>query len=166
MKLNPIDLLLVPLAPDHTEELIAMAAATGFFKDHEVQALREVLDDFHKENHEYDHQAALLTDKNQTLGFVYYAPAPMTEGTWQLWWIVVRNDLQGQGLGGLLLDKVENHARELGGRVMFIETSSQEKYESTRKFYLKYKYVLEARMRDFYAAGDDMVVFRKPLVSE
>ncbi len=166
MKLNHHDLLLIPITPDHTSELVAMAAATGFFKEYEVQALREVLDDFHNENYEYGHQAALLSDKKQTLGFVYYAPAPMTEGTWQLWWIVVRNDLQGQGLGGFLLDKVEKHSMELGGRVMFIETSSQEKYEPTRKFYLKYNYSLEARMRDFYAAGDDMVVFRKSFQAE
>jgi ribosomal protein S18 acetylase RimI-like enzyme len=90
----------------------------------------------------------------------------MTEGTWQLWWIVVQNDLQGKGLGGRMLKQVEKHALELGGRVLFIETSSQKKYDPTRKFYLKYGYLLEARMRGFYAAGDDMMVYRKSLVPE
>ena len=164
MKLESFEM--IPLMPNHTDELVKMADETGYFKEHEVQALREVLDDFHAENHLYEHKACLLQDKDQKLGFVYYAPAPMTEGTWQLWWIVVQKDLQGKGLGGKMLKLVENHAQELGGRVLFIETSSQEKYESTRKFYLKYRYLLEARMRGFYAAGDDMMVYRKSLVPE
>jgi ribosomal protein S18 acetylase RimI-like enzyme len=164
MKLESFEM--IPVIPGHTDELVKMADETGFFKEHEVQALREVLDDFHAENHVYEHKAYLLKDKDKKLGFVYYAPAPMTEGTWQLWWIVVQNDLQGRGLGGQMLKYVENHARELEGRVLFIETSSQEKYDPTRKFYLKYGYNLEARMRGFYAAGDDMMVYRKSLVPE
>jgi ubiquinone/menaquinone biosynthesis C-methylase UbiE len=65
-----------------------------------------------------------------------------------------------------MLKEVENDVLKLGGRVLFIETSSQEKYESTRKFYLKYGYNLEARLRGFYAAGDDMMVYRKSLKPE
>jgi GNAT superfamily N-acetyltransferase len=166
LKMHHDNFEMIPLLPSHTDDLVTMADETGFFKEHEVQALREVLDDYHEENHVYDHKAYLLQDKDQKLGFVYYAPAPMTEGTWQLWWIVVQNDLQGKGLGGRMLKHVEKHALELGGRVLFIETSSQEKYDPTRKFYLKYGYLLEARMRGFYAAGDDMMVYRKSLVPE
>ncbi|MFM7096071.1 MAG: GNAT family N-acetyltransferase [Gemmataceae bacterium] len=166
MKMEQKSFAMIPLLDIHTDEMVEIAAGTGFFKEHEVQALREVLDDFHKENHEYEHKGYLLQDDRQKLGFVYYAPAPMTEGTWQLWWIVVQKELQGKGLGGHMLKEVENHVLELGGRVLFIETSSQEKYESTRKFYLKYGYNLEARLRGFYAAGDDMMVYRKSLKPE
>ena len=148
---------MIPLSSSHTDDLVTMADGTGFFKEH---------DDYHEENHIYEHKAYLLQNKDKKLGFVYYAPAPMTEGTWQLWWIVVQNDLQGKGLGGRMLKQVEKHALELGGRVLFIETSSQEKYDPTRQFYLKYGYLLEARMRGFYAAGDDMMVYRKSLVPE
>ena len=45
-----------------------------------------------------------------------------------------------------------------------IETSSLPHYEPTRRFYLKHGYELGATLRDFYAEGDDMVVFRKLLL--
>lgn len=153
----------LPLNEAHTAELVKMAAETGFFKDHEVIALEEVFDDYHAENHKYDHKAYVLEGSGTNLGFVYFAPAPMTEGSWQLWWIVVKADQQGKGLGGRLLNFAEDFCREKGGRVMFIETSSQPKYEPTRQFYLKYKYNQEAVLREFYARGDDMVVYRKGL---
>lgn len=153
----------LPLLEKHTDELVQMAHQTGFFKDHEVVALREVLDDYHAENKEFGHHGFILAEEGKPLGFVYFAPAPMTEGSWQLWWIVVRADIQGRGLGGRLLRFSEDFCRDQGGRVMFIETSSQEKYDPTRKFYLRYGYNQEAVLREFYAAGDDMVVYRKGL---
>ncbi|MFN6051908.1 MAG: GNAT family N-acetyltransferase, partial [Planctomycetia bacterium] len=110
----------LPLNEGHTAEVVKMAAETGFFKDHEVVALEEVFDDYHAENHQYDHKAFILEDAGLNLGFVYFAPAPMTEGSWQLWWIVVRADLQGKGLGGRLLKFAEDFCKEKGGRVMFI----------------------------------------------
>src|SRR5439155_23902065 len=98
-------------------------------------------------------------------GFVYFAPAPMTLGSWHLWWIVVRKETQAKGLGGQMLRFVEDEIRRREGRVLFIETSSQPIYEPTRRFYLKHDYEQHAVLRDFYAAGDDMVIFRKDLSS-
>ena len=45
--------------------------------------------------------------------------------------------------------------------MLFIETSSLPMYEPTRRFYLKHGYEQHALLKDFYAAGDSMVVFRK-----
>jgi ribosomal protein S18 acetylase RimI-like enzyme len=42
-----------------------------------------------------------------------------------------------------------------------IETSSLPHYGLTRKFYLKHGYEQTAILKDYYADGDDMVVFRK-----
>ena len=36
-------------------------------------------------------------------------------------------------------------------------------YELTRRFYLKHGYEQHATIRDFYAEGDAMVIFRKRL---
>jgi hypothetical protein len=62
-----------------------------------------------------------------------------------------------------LLRHVEDEIRKAKGRVLFIETSSLPQYDLTRKFYLKHGYEQAAVLRDYYAAGDDMVVFRKQL---
>ena len=89
----------------------------------------------------------------------------MTLGSWHLWWIVVRKTAQGTGLGGALLRFVEDEIRRRKGRVLFIETSSQPMYEPTRRFYLRHHYEVTGTLRDYYADGDDMVVFRKYLAN-
>ena len=91
------------------------------------------------------------------------APAAMTDRTWYLWWIAVSPGCQGRGLGSQLLGHAEEAIRRAGGRVLFIETSSQLHYEPTRRFYRKHGYEVSGTLRDYYADGDHMVIFRKHL---
>lgn len=155
-----------PTIPADTEVLVALADATAMFKPIEIVALREVLDDYHAVNGAAGHLAITSVDAAGAIdGFAYYAPAEMTEGTWQLWWIAVRKDTQGQGIGRRLLDFVEADIRTRHhGRVLFIETGSLPHYEPTRQFYLKKGYEQHAILKDFYAEGDSMVVFRKAMI--
>lgn len=148
-------------APADTPTLCDMADATGMFKPHEILTLREVLDDFHADEESADR--CRVWDDGVLRGFVYYAAEPMTLGTWSLWWIVVATSGQGRGLGGRMLRHVEDDIRSLGGRVLFVETSGLPTYEPTRRFYLKHAYDEEATLRDYYAPGDDQVVYRKAL---
>ena len=46
---------------------------------------------------------------------------------------------------------------------MLIETSSLPHYEPTCAFYRKHGYTLAARVADFYADGDDKLIFSKRL---
>ncbi len=71
--------------------------------------------------------------------------------------------MKRRGIGGELLRAAESAIRQRHGRHLLIETSSLPHYELTRKFYLKHGYDLHATLRGYYAAGDDMVVFRKEL---
>jgi ribosomal protein S18 acetylase RimI-like enzyme len=155
--------MLRPTVPDDTPSLKTLTAATGVFKPLEVDTLGEVLADYHAENREEGHRCATGVDGDRVLGFVYFAPAPMTLGTWELWWIVVKSDVQARGLGGEMLRFAEEEVRRRGGRVLFIDTSSQPLYDPTRRFYLKHGYEEHAILRDYYAAGDSKVVFRKAL---
>ena len=153
-----------PTTPAETDTLVALTDATGLFKPFEVDALREVLDDYHATNHADDHHAITFEENGEILGFAYYAPAPMTEGSWQLYWIAVRKDQQGRGVGSRLLRHVEEDIRaKRRGRVLFIETGSLPHYEWTRQFYRKNRYEQHALLKDFYAASDSMVVFRKEM---
>lgn len=151
-----------PTTPEESNAIVALVEATGLFKVVEVHALREVLEDFHEVNHKHDHHAFTYEEAGGAIaGFVYYAPAPMTDRTWQLWWIAVRKDLQGKGIGTQLLHFVEQEIRVRHGRLIFIETGSPPQYEQTRQFYLKHGYERHAEFKDFYADGDSMIVFRK-----
>lgn len=150
-----------PTLPAETPVLLRLTEATGVFKPNEIQALREVLDDYHATNRAQGHRSVTYEQDGEILGFAYFAPAAMTVRTWYLYWIAVMPTSQARGIGSELLHHVESEICERSGRVLFIETSSLPHYDLTRRFYLKHGYEQEAILRDYYANGDDMVVFRK-----
>ena len=130
----------------------------------EVQALREVLADYFATNRQHGHVAITAEADGQVAGFAYYAPAAMTDRAWYLYWIVVRKDIQARGIGSRMLEYLEADIRtNHHGRVLFVETGSLPHYELTRQFYRKNGYEEHALLKDYYAAGDSMVVFRKAL---
>jgi len=150
-----------PIQPSDTPTLLAMARATEAFKPIEIQALHEVLDDYHAQNAAAGHRAVALEADGKVVGFAYFTAAAMTDRTWSLWWIVVDRNMQARGIGGELLRYVEAAVRAEAGRQLLVETSSLPKYELTRRFYLKYGYSQIAAVKDYYAEADDMLFFCK-----
>ena len=150
-----------PITPVDTPALVEIARGTGVFKPAEIVALREVLDDFHDANAVEGHRAVCTEREGRIVAFAYYAPAAMTDRTWYVYWIAVDKRTQAGGLGGQLMRHIEADVRAVMGRLLLIETSSLEHYGPTRKFYLKHGYETAAVLADYYADGDDMVVFRK-----
>jgi len=149
--------------PQDTPTLMTLAEGTGVFLPGDIQALQEVLDDYHAENHREGHRSVTYDDNGQVIGFAYYAPASMTDRTWYLWWIAVSKEIQARGIGGKLLKHIEDAIRAEKGRLLLLETSSLPSYELTRRFYLKNGYTIMAVLKDYYADGHDMVVFSKRL---
>ncbi len=97
------------------------------------------------------------------LGYTCFGPRALTSGTFDLFWIAVDPAIQRGGVGRRLLEATEEAVRKLGGRLLFVETSGLPKYEATRRFYLGTGYTWEATIKDFYAEGDDLVIFTKHL---
>jgi GNAT superfamily N-acetyltransferase len=150
-----------PTVPEDTPALLEMARGTNVFKPLEIVALEEVLDDFHEVNHGIGHLAVTYELDRAPIGFAYYAPAAMTDRTWYLYWIVVQKSTQAKGIGSTLLHAAEEDIRKRGGRLFLIETSSLPHYDPTRRFYLKHGYDNVCTLADYYADGDDLVVFGK-----
>jgi GNAT superfamily N-acetyltransferase len=153
-----------PTVPSETTVLVDLARATGVFKPSELTALREVLDDYHARERANGHRAVTLDHDGNPVGFAYYAPSAMADRAWYLWWVAVDPRLQSRGMGSALLRHTEDEIRGLGARLLLIETSSLPKYEPTRRFYFRHGYETYAVLRDFYADGDDMVIFSKRLL--
>lgn len=152
-----------PTVAEETNSLVALAEETGFFKQLEIKALREVLTDYFASNRDQGHCCVTLEKGGFPLGFAYFAPAAMTRGTWHLWWIAVARQYQRCGWGSLLLRHVEEAIRVAAGRHLLVETSSTDVYAPTRQFYLRHGYTVVACVPDYYSAGDDLVIFRKIL---
>jgi ribosomal protein S18 acetylase RimI-like enzyme len=96
----------------------------------------------------------------------YCAPERMTDGTWSLLLIAVRQDRQGKGLGAALTRHVEWTLAKRKVRILLVEASGLPSFERTRAVYQRLGYLEEARIREFYAAGEDKVVFWKRIQSE
>jgi ribosomal protein S18 acetylase RimI-like enzyme len=105
----------------------------------------------------------LTCEEGAPLGVAYFVPERLTDRTRNLLLIAVHPDHQGKGHGAALLRSVEAALSRLDGRMLLIETSGLAGFAAQRGLYRKCGHEEEARIRDFYQAGDDKVVFRKVL---
>ncbi|MFN0181148.1 MAG: GNAT family N-acetyltransferase [Gemmatimonadales bacterium] len=101
---------------------------------------------------------------DELAGVLYCTREPMTDGTWNVLMLIVSADAHGNGHGRALMQHVEAELRSKGARLVIVETSGASGFERARAFYPQCGYTEEARLRNFYAAGDDKVVFTKALV--
>jgi GNAT superfamily N-acetyltransferase len=97
------------------------------------------------------------------VGYACYGATPATDRTYDLYWIAVDPAVQGTGAGTHLIAEVERRLEDAGARMLVIETSSRAEYEPTRRFYLARGYTEAARVGEFYAPGDDRVIYTKRL---
>lgn len=99
----------------------------------------------------------------QAVGFSYAVPEELAEGAWNMLAIAILPIEQGKGFGGALAKHLEAELKKRGQRILIADTSGADEFAQTREFYRKNGYSEEARIRDFWAAGDDKVVFWKSL---
>ncbi len=105
----------------------------------------------------------LTYDDGKPIAVAYCAPERMTHGTWNLLLIAVHHGFQGKGYGTAMMRHVEDSLAARGKRLLLVETSGLPDFEKTRRFYKMIGYNEEARIRDFYQAGEDKIIFRKVL---
>ncbi len=160
--------MLRPAVPVDTPLLVALADSTGIFQPHETESFQELLDDLHSGSLGEGHQAEVWADSpvDTPAGWVYFSPVAMADRVWNLWWIGVAPARQGQGIGGQLLQSVESHVQSAGGRILIIESSALPRFDSTRQFYTRRGYLECGRVPDFYADGDDKVIFVKRMAEQ
>jgi ribosomal protein S18 acetylase RimI-like enzyme len=136
---------------------------TDVFYPHEIDVAVELVEDRILKGRASEYYFVFAQNRADTLGYVCHGPITMTEGRFDLYWIAVRKDAQGMGLGGKLLLRAEEDILERGGRIIYVETSSRDVYLPTRKFYLAHGYIEVARVPRFYGDEDDKLIFMKDI---
>ncbi|MBN1542940.1 GNAT family N-acetyltransferase [candidate division KSB1 bacterium] len=135
---------------------------TDMFTLDEISVAMELIDVYLFNSEQKDYLIYIATGaSNRIVGYVCYGPTPATVGTFDLYWIAVSPDMQNRGVGKQLLRFVEAQIAEQEGRMLIIETSSQERYSPTQEFYERNGYTVEARIGDFYRIGDDRLIYVK-----
>lgn len=149
-----------PIVQEDAPAAIEVAVAAGLFSPDETEILQSLLTDYFIQNEAAGHRC-IVDDDGGIVSIAYSAPKPATDRTWELVMLAVKPGDQGRGRGAALVSAVEYGLRSTRQRLLLIETSATAAYDRTRAFYQKCGYEEEARVRDYYAAGDDMIMFRK-----
>lgn len=144
------------------ESIEAILSATGAFTGGEIQVALELVDLALAGSREYDFLVASGPD-DRLWGYACHGWAPLAERVHEIYWIAVDPAVQGCGVGTALIAAVEAAAAQAAARMLLIETASKPSYHGTRAFYLRNGYAEWSRIADFYAEGDDRVVYGKRL---
>lgn len=150
--------LTLPTDPERVEALVA---ATGVFTDEEVSVARELVQSTVDASEVY---RFLFAERDgELVGYTCFERIPLSDLSWDLYWIAVHPSARGTGLAVDLMVRTSNIIRRRGGRFVFAETSSTDPYQRSRAFYLKAGFTEAARFADFYRDGDDKVIYRLAL---
>lgn len=150
-----------PVGRAHRARLEQLTRATGLFREEEVATAVELLEESLAGDEDYRFLGAF--DDDQLIGYACWGPTPGTQGTHDLYWIVVDRERQGSGVGTQLLRDVESRLAAQSARLVIVETSSRGDYAATRAFYEARGYTRTATIPGYYAPGDDLVIYAKDL---
>lgn len=155
-------MLIRELERNDVEPLKEILQATDVFRDEEIEVAIELMEATLGNTEDYV-QKTIVDDAGNVQGYYCVGPTPMTQSTFDLYWIAVNPDYHGKGIGYQLLNDCERTVGSMKGNLIVVETSSLPKYEGTRRFYVRNKYFEAARIRDYYAQGDDLMIYTKHL---
>ena len=140
-----------------------LVAGTGFFRSDEVDVAAELVEERLAKGLASGYHFWFADDAEGLAGYVCFGQIPLTVGSFDLYWIVVNRRFQGTGVGRQLAEKAEESAKNMGGRIIYVETAGKQQYQSTRAFYEKTGYKVAAELPDFYEPGDAKIIFQKHL---
>jgi D-alanine-D-alanine ligase len=149
--------------PADRQTVMGLLGGTGKFRPGELDIAAEVLDEANAKGPGGHYQSFVAEMDGRVCGWVCYGPTPCTQGTWDVYWLGVDAAIQGKGVGQALMHHAERAIHAAGGRLAVVETSGRDDYDQARRFYTRFGYRQASRLRDFYAPGDDKVVYLKPL---
>ena len=143
-------------------QITDITTRAGVFNEEEIDSVPQMFDEYLKYGTEGDgYHFLVYREVDKVLGYAIYGYRDLTDGVYDLYWIAVDPDARHKGVGRALLTASENAIRDLGGRIIIVETSGSDDYSGTRDFYVSTGYINEATIKDFYSPGDDLKIFTK-----
>ncbi len=147
--------------PADVENVRRVIESSAFFSDEEVEIAVELVQERLARGIKSGYLFLFAEQGGKVVGYTCFGPIAGTKASYDLYWIAVDNHLRGGGVGKELLAVTEQEIARQGGQRIYVETSSREKYEPTRAFYLKRGYQQEAFLKDFYSTGDGKIIYVK-----
>ena len=92
-----------PLTAKEKSAVMRILHSTPEFLPPEVVIAEELIDAFLEEQKASGYYIYVAELDGEIAGYVCYGDTPLTEATWDLYWIVVARDKQGYGIGRILM---------------------------------------------------------------
>lgn len=102
-------------------------------------------------------------DNNTHVAIGYCVPEKLTDGTYNLLAIGVSQNFQRKGIASQMMNYIEQELKQKDGRILIVETSSDDAQIGAIQFYNKIGYTQTAIIKDFWKDGEDKIVFLKKL---
>src|SRR6266576_772436 len=154
-----------PMAAADRSGVFRILENAGNFTPEEVATALELIDEWLELGEHSGYLTYVLESitegKSEVLGYACFGPTPLTESTYDLYWIAVDKSKHRGGVGKRLLKFAEDEVTRRGGKLLLIETSSQETYGGTIQFYEKTGYELVGKIKEYYKSGEDKRIFAK-----
>lgn len=151
------------LLPADSEKVWAIVRSSGFFSPQETEMAVELVREREARGPACGYFFVFAETAGEVAGYTCFGPVPCTAESFDIYWIAVSESLRGLGLGRELLARTEAKIQEMGGRRLYVETSSRAQYHPTHAFYRRCGYREAAVLDHFYAPDDHKVIFLKVL---
>jgi ribosomal protein S18 acetylase RimI-like enzyme len=156
-----------PMVAADRSGVFRILETAGNFTPEEVATALELIDEWLELGEHSGYLTYVLEaregESSEVLGYVSFGPTPLTESTYDLYWIAVDKSKHRGGVGKKLMKFTEDETLRRGGKMLLIETSSQETYDGTIQFYERTGYELVGKIPEYYKPGDDKLIFAKKL---
>jgi aminoglycoside 6'-N-acetyltransferase I len=143
------------------DQLVSIIDGTDNFTFEEKKVAVELIDEAINSRDQEYYNFYVYEDNFKIVGYYCIGKRALTDGVFDIYWIVVDSIIQNKGIGKQLLNHAESFAIENNGSLVLAETSSKENYNATRNFYLRNKYSIVSQIKNFYTLNDNLIVFGK-----
>jgi len=138
---------------------------TGYFTAAEVDIAAELVEERLRRGEASGYAFVLVESASRLVAYACHGRTPGTDHSWDLYWIAVSPEAQRRGVGSAILQRVEARIAEASGGLVWVDTSSTDRYASTRAFYERSGFHRAALLEDFYRPGDGKLIYVKRIPS-
>jgi ribosomal protein S18 acetylase RimI-like enzyme len=143
------------------ETIHEIVKSTKYFSEEEEHIAKELIEERLQKGDASGYLFNFLEKDGEVLGYSCFGLIPCSAISYDLYWIVVHNDHRGNGYGKYLIEETEKYIKKIGGKQIYVDTSSKDQYKPTRSFYEKSGYKQLALFEDYYDFGDGNVIYIK-----
>jgi ribosomal protein S18 acetylase RimI-like enzyme len=154
-------MIIRPMVEKDQPALLNILKHTPEFNPVDLVVAGEVITDYLKDPLHSGYFILVAEVEGQIAGYVCYGQNSKTKSTWDIYWLAVAHEQQGKGIGRQLMAMTEKNIRAAHGKLIIVETSSLPINDKTQHFHLKGGYNKICQIKDFYAPGDDQILYEK-----